>query len=291
MKSSSIVCSYIFFALLVFDALALLSSEFSSTFSQVFALLSRDGRVYNFFLLLFTGFAIVFSALLPFAKMTNKADKNIISTESNLDSKSSFFTFIFMICMLCALVILFIYAWRHFFVKIDISQEIITESITSPYYKSASFFLLIGCGLLLCIFPLIYDILELKNSQSITPKIQKNYTKILLNFKPNLTTIIISLAGVACHPFFANLQSKWINLGFLCVASALLAYLLVKNSAIFGLYEYANIIFLCLSILCFVLCSESMVRSNFESAQNALFALAILCFSTQCLQSLQEPKS
>lgn len=270
-------CSYLFFAILIFNALALLSSEFSHAFSQVFMLLSHDGRIFNLFSLIMvvTCVCVVCVNMLNFSK---KINENILGSIS--------LSFILTLCvmLLIIFVFLFFHLWDEFF-NVDLTQDSIKEYSFKEYFISFNFFLMLICAIFLCICPLIYNILSLYLS------VENAYARVFLIFKPDLNTAIFTLSALACHPFFSSIVSKYVSLTLLFIGVILLLRLLMLNIKAFRFYEYANTIFLSLIILCFIACSESLLRSNFYNAQNTLFTLAILSWCKQWLTNLQELKN
>lgn len=279
MKFNTIICSYLFFALLVFNALALLSAEFLHTFSQVFMLLSHNGRVYNLFSLLFIIISIVLVALTPFAFYKGKN----IESKQVFGKTAPFVVSVFAILTLALLLFLFYCAWQGYFFKPLIQEDIAIESVGWAYYRSINFFIALFCSLFLCILPLIYNIFSLK--KNLHMNMQNRYARALIILEPKLSTIIITIAANSCHPFFANVPSKWASFFFLLLSIVLLLYLLSQNPSAFGFYDFANIIFLAFMIMCVILCSESLLRSNFLNAQNTMYMLAILSWCSEWMQN------
>lgn len=186
MKIYNNFCSYLFFALLVFNALALLSSEFSHTFSQVFMLLSHDGRIFNLFSLIFVFVCVCFVcySLITFYKTINR---------SVVDSISFITTLCFIVLMI--LVFLFFYLWNDFFHP-DLSQDSIKNYTFLEYLRTTNFLLTLGCGVFLCICPLSYYILSLSLS------VQNPYARVFLILKPDINTAIFYPSGTLLPSIF-----------------------------------------------------------------------------------------
>lgn len=283
MRVNDIFCSYLFFALLVFNALALLSSEFSQTFSQIFILLTHNGRIYNILSLVFILCAILCACfnILYFLQKSNK---------SVFDTPSLNFILILSIAVLVVIVFLFLSLWRDFFnYDLDLMQKNTkilndNEISQSAYFMSLDFFITLVCALFLCVLPLIYSILSLSLS------IENPYAKAFLILKPNLNTAIFILAALSCQPYFLNTANNYVNFALLLMGLVLLLRLLFINNKAFRFYEYANMIFLSFIILCFIACSASMLRSDFFNAQNTLFTLAIFSWCKEWSANIESLK-
>ncbi len=263
MKLNTIICSYAFFALLVFNMLALLSSEFLPIFSQVFLLLARDGRIYDIFSSIFLCLAILTLLIVPV---------RIYSKRAIFGKTAPFIVTIISMAILCVLCILLFWLWDKAFLKDIGIMELETtydDFTLYSYITSVKFVVFITCWILLVIMPLLYKSLVLKLN------IKNRLSKSLLILEPNMTTIVIFMCAIAFHPYFSNLQSKYIYIPCFIISSCLLIYVIFKDNVEFGFYEYANIIFLAFGILCFVLCSESMLRSDFFNAQFTFYMLGI----------------
>lgn len=278
MKLNTNICSYVFFALMVFNALSLVSSEFFHTFSQIFMLLSHNGRIYNLFSLFFIG-AAIFVVIISHISIYKNSSKNIFGKTAP-----------FIVSLFAAVTIVFLLFLLFKLFNRFVSHDILNENtIKIPtfmdYFSSIDFFIMLFCAIFLCILPLIYNIL------SLSLNFKNRYAKSFLILEPNINTIIFTIAALACHPYFSLLPSKYLNFILLFISCGLLIYLLYIKNETFGFYEYLNMIFLSLIILCYISCSESMLRSNFTNAQNALFMFAIFSWCSEWLQNKEALKS
>ncbi|RDU67004.1 hypothetical protein CQA53_01700 [Helicobacter didelphidarum] len=276
MRFTTIICSYLFFALLTFNAFALLSSEFFPLFSQVFMLLTQDGRIYNVFSLILLGLAIFMVLINPI---------KIYRSKNIFGKTAPFVVSLFGIITLSILIILFYWIFNKFnqdlplFSKTDQSIIMLTHE---NYYLSIEFFITLLCWIFFVFIPLLYRILSLNFN------IDNRLAKSLFILEPSLTTIIITMSATAFHPYFSDLPSRPFNFLLFYTSCGLLIYLLLKRENKLGFYEYANMIFLSFIILCYILCSESILRGIFFNAQITLYMLALLSWCSEWMQNKDE---
>lgn len=263
LRLHTIIYSYLFFALFIFNVLALLSSEFMPVFAQVFALLTEDGRIYDIFSCI-----LLFVALLTLCSMPLR-----IYTQRSIFGRTTPFVVTFVACALFVLLCMLLYwLWGKIFAHDGMAILPNTNAAVptwQDYYTSLEFFIALACWVCLVILPLLYKAL------SLTINMGHRIGKPMLILEPSMTTIVIVMSATACHPYFSHLPSRFIHFACFVVASVLLIYVLVRRNTLFGFYEYANTILLTLSIFCFVLCSGSMLRGDFFNAQLTLYILGI----------------
>lgn len=271
LRFNTIVYSYLFFALFVFNALALLSAEFMPIFSQLFTLLAEDGRIYDIFSCI-----LLFVVLLTLLSMPIRMYRQ----RQTLGKTAPFIVSITAFILLCIVCVLLYWLSGKIFEKdsmdLLLSEENVMQTWQS-YYTSFEFFISFACWILFIILPLAYKALSLKIN------IEHRIGKSMLILEPSITTIIIFMSANAYHPYFSPLVSKYIHFTCFVMANILLLYVLFRNKKLFGFYEYANIILLSLSILYFVLCSSSMLRGEFFNAQLTLYALGIASWCSEWL--------
>lgn len=271
MRFNTTVYSYVFFAFFIFNALALLSSEFIPIFSQLFALLTEDGRVYDIFscILLF----IVLLTLIGMPINIYKQRKNIGKTAPFIIS----FTAFILLCVVC---VLLYWLSGKIFEKdsIDLlpNKENVVQ-IKQSYFTSMEFFVSFTCWILFIFLPLIYKAFSLKIN------IEHRIGKSILILEPSITTTIIFIGASAYHPYFSDLVGKYVNFSCFVLSNILLLYVLFRNQKLFKFYEYANIVLLSFSIFYFVLCSGSMLRGEFFNAQLTLYVLGIASWCNEWL--------
>ncbi|RDU71553.1 hypothetical protein CQA66_06220 [Helicobacter aurati] len=276
MRFNTIICSYLFFSLLSFNGLALLSSEFSHTFSQVFPLLAQDGKIYDIFCLILLGVVLLIIC----------CNSLRISVKARVLSKT-FLTFVLLIVFIVVscLSILFYHICAKILFHYTLSNDNFLESQKIPnliewheYYTSIDFVVALICGLGFIVLPLCYKMFRLHID------IQNHLGKSLFIFKPRLTSTTIALTASAFHPYFSNISSHYINIIFLCSGACLLLYSL-QSKKTYGFYEYANMILFAMSILLFLLCGKVMLRADFYNAQLSFYLLAILCWCGEWIEN------
>ena len=273
MRLNTIVYSYLFFALFVFNALALLSSEFMPIFSQLFTLLTEDGRVYDIFSCI-----LLFLALVTLISMPIR----IYKQRTILGKTAPFIITCMAFVLLCGLCAMLYWLWNKIFAKqsMDILFSEDIEVLTwQSYYTSLEFMISLACWIFLIILPLSYK------AVSLTINIQHRIGKSMLILEPSITTILIIMSANAYHPYFSDLPSRYIHFACFVISNILLIYVLLRNQKIFGFYEYINIILLAVSILYVVLCSESMLRGTFFNAQLTLYILGICSWCSEWLSN------
>ncbi len=240
-------------------------------FTQVFTLLTEDGRVYDIFSCILLFIALLTLCIMPL---------RIYTKRSTLGKTAPFIVTCIAFVLLCLLAILLYWLWDKIFTKEDIailpSENPIVLTWQS-YYTSLEFAISFICWILLIILPLTYKAL------SLTINIQHRVGKSMLILEPSITTILIVMSANAYHPYFSDLPSRYIHFACFVVANLLLLYVLVRNKKIFGFYEYVNVILLALSIFYFVLCSSSMLRGEFFNAQLTLYILGICSWCSEWL--------
>ena len=268
MKINNLTCSYLFFALLSFNALALLSSEFSPTFSRIFALLSQIGKSYDIF-------CIFLLSVTTIAALINSF--RIFSLEKTANAKSAFVSLVASLCATFLMILLLYYLYEKIIIARDFAMETSLDSrnyleieSTWGYYESTQFFISMFCWVFLILLPLCYDLFRLNLN------LEKSLARTLLILKPSLTTAAIAIVASAFHPCFSDLASRYASLLFACSGGGLLAYLIISGRGKFGFYDYANALLLALALLLFLLCSNTLIRADFYSAQLSFYILALL---------------
>lgn len=273
MRLNTIVYSYLFFALFIFNALALLSSEFMPIFTQIFTLLTEDGRVYDIFSCILLCIALVTLLSMPL---------RIYKQRNILGKTTPFIVTCMTFVLLCVLCFLFYQLWNKIFTKqsLDILFNDDIKTLTwQSYYTSLEFVISLSCWIFLIILPLVYK------AVSLTINIQHRIGKSMLILEPSITTVLIIMSANAYHPYFSDLPSRYIHFACFVLANTLLIYVLLRNQKAFGFYEYINVILLAISIFYVVLCSGSMLRGTFFNAQLTLYILGICSWCSEWLSN------
>lgn len=277
MRFNTIVCSYIFFAILSFNTLALLSSEFSHTFSQVFLLLAQDGKTYDILCLILLSIALLFGLINPIRIYTRK---------EVFGKTVPFIIMLVAILTISCLLIIF----YHIYNKISFNHGLVNESILESkkitsftqwqeYYMSIEFIVALICWVCLIILPLCYKML------SSHIDIKNRIGKSLRILEPSITTISIGITASAFHPYFSDTASRYTNMLFFYTGTFLLLYVLLRTTMTYRFYEYANILLLSISILLFLLCGRVILMADFYNVQFSFYVLAILSWCGEWVEN------
>lgn len=274
MKFNTAICSYLFFSLMIFNVLALTTSEFLPIFSQVFTLLTQNGKIYDIFSLIILISAILMLCINPI---------RIYRRKDVFGKTTSFMIFIFSCVILVVLIALLYWLWHKIFTYNTHNTIAMREQVQvvtwQSYYVSVEFYISLTCWICLVVLPLLYKVLSLNLN------IKHRIGRTLLILQPRLTTILIVMNANALHPYFSNLPSRYAHIIFFFIGAILLIYLLFYQSKLFHFYEYMNTILFSCMILCLVLCSESMLRSDFMNAQITLYMLGILSWCGEWVEN------
>lgn len=273
MRIHTIIYSYLFFALFVFNGLALLSSEFIPVFAQVFILLAENGHVYDIFSFILL-LATLFSLYIVVFRFYKQRD---------IMGRTALFIITCVACILfCALCFLLTTLYGAIFEKevfIVMAHPDKTIQTLESYIFSSDFVISFLCWLLLVILPLTYKAL------SVTINIKHRIGKGMLVLEPSITTILIVMSASACYPYFSAMPSRFVYFVFFAIACILLFYVLLRQKATFGFYDYMNIVLFVLGVFCFILCSQSMLRSDFFNTQLTLYILGISSWCNEWLHN------
>lgn len=242
-------------------------------FTQLFTLLTEDGRVYDIFSCILLCIALVTLLSMPL---------RIYKQRNILGKTTPFIVTCMTFVLLCVLCFLFYQLWNKIFTKqsVDILFNDDIKTLTwQSYYTSLEFIISLSCWIFLIILPLVYK------AVSLTINIQHRIGKSMLILEPSITTVLIIMSANAYHPYFSDFPSRYIHFACFVFANTLLIYVLLRNHKAFGFYEYINVILLAISIFYVVLCSGSMLRGTFFNAQLTLYILGICSWCSEWLSN------
>lgn len=267
MKFDIALNSYLFFALFIFSSLALLSSEFSDTFSQLFMLLCRDGRAYNIF-------SIIILMLSVCVLLVNLIR---VHKKRGLFSKTTFFISTMIgVCViaLCSFIIIEILQSYNTdsstMISVGIDNGMVLMRDTRGYIFSMDFFLFLFSFILLIFLPLIYRIVSLNLN------IESRIAKSLLILKPNVSTVLMAIFAISFQPFLFVNTANYFEFIIFIFSFILLCIVLICKKSEFGFYENMNLFILCIGILVFSLCSNSIFYTDFYNARIGFYSVSIL---------------
>lgn len=252
-----VISSYIFFALLIFNSLALLSSEFTHLFSQLFYLFSKNKGIYDIFSLILFFISVI---ILILNAIKNWKIKFIFS-------KKSILFFLFFNLTFIGISLYFVYS---LFVKM-LHTESISIEFEEIIYNKNSLLIDMCLGIFTFIFfiilPFLYKFLPLNiNSNTKTGM-------TLLTLKPNITTITLMIAAFGFGTFNLNL-----NLIFFIISSLLLIIAILKKKINLDFYENINVLILICMILMSLLTMHSITNANFYNAKLTFYSLGFFSY-------------
>lgn len=238
------IFSYIFFFLFVFVSLALLVSTFSTTFSQLYILLTQKGRIFDLFLYIFllAGFGFCISALIlsSWNQHYNLYYKGCITVFS--------LGFIFVFCFLL--------------LRTSPDEDLLNLIFNDGNYggfEREPYAIIIFVVMYLCFvfLPLLYLILGGRMKRN-------SLREFFLNLMPSINVIIYTLMGFALQGYFHKARGVYyLDLFFFLVAFFALLFLFQQEKKMFGFYERVNFALLCLGIVFFALSSRIIEEANF----------------------------
>lgn len=253
---------YLFFSLFVFVVLALLISNLSSTFSQLFSILSESGGVFNVFLycLYLLGFLICLYALIL----------SSWNQQGDLRVKGLIFF------MAIAFVFLFVFELQSH------RQPFSVLEMVGDLGRSFEELFRLGEFLGFLIFYVAFVLLPLIVLGFGVILAPRNYFATLGNrLRPSINVMIYAMMGYALQSYFH--KSYWFFyldlLGFV-VGALLLCWAYRKRRKDFGFYEVSNLIFLCIGVIVFAFSSKIITNEDFM-ARYVFFALAFVAWCAE----------
>lgn len=255
--------AYLFFSLFVFVSVSLLVSKFSSTFSQLFLILSGGGRVFDVFLklLLLLGIALCLYALI------------VSSWNQKEDLRSKILMMGF--CLLFVFLFAFGFYGKDSIGLMDLILEIEQKrSFWEIFWEHLDEIFVFGCFYFCFVFfPLLCLVFD------VFPHSKSWLGRTLLQNRPSINIVIYTLMGSALQSFFH--KSYWffyLDLLAFIVGFLLLCLVYWKYKNAFGFYEICNLSFLCFEVLIVALCSDLIEEKVFIARYVFLvFALVAWC--------------
>lgn len=260
------IFAYLFFSLFVFVSLALLVSNFSSTFSQLFSVLSENGGVFNAFLysLYLYGFLLCLYTLI-LSSWNQKSDLRIKGI-------------VFVLAI--GFMFLFVFESRSHHQPFSILEMMSELSGDFEELFRLGEFLIFAIFYLAFVFcPLVALGFELT---FLSKKfVQFHWLMLAIQLKPSINVIIYAMMGYALQSYFH--KSYWFFyldlLGFM-IGASLLGWVYYKRRRDFGFYEVSNLIFLCIGVVIFALSSKIITSEDFM-ARYVFFTLAFVAWCAE----------
>ncbi|PAF45287.1 hypothetical protein [Helicobacter sp. 11S02629-2] len=280
MKHNIIISSYTFFVLALFTMLALLASEFTTTFSQLFILLSKNGRIYDVFSMIICIAGIVsifYTASFIYKRKTSESKKAILILS--------------IACVLSLLFLLFLF-WH----LLDHAKSIVVNEISVEedirFYKFSSYAaslngILFFLSFIFFIFlPVLYRLISLSLNLS------SRTGRLLSILEPNKTTIVIFLFAAILEPSFAASDKLFYIDAFLFLIGAIMFLVMAfMKKALFRFYDYVNITMLALGILVILVSVNAMSNSDFYNARFCFLILGFVSWSASWINFLLKEES
>lgn len=256
-----VVFCYVFFFLFVFSSLAILVSNFSSTFSQLYSLLTQDGRIFDIFLYLFYALGFCLTLISLILSSWNHKD------DMRYKSAMLFLALVFMFALTLGL----LYS-NHQVALLDLvfKGEAVGGFEKNPY---AVFIL----GFFYCafvVFPLGYWLLGVRFRANALGK-------FLESIKPSINVVIFTLMGFALQGFYHKAKPiYYLDLAFFLIGFFALLWVYRRYKKLFGFYEMVNLFLLCLGIVFFA-SSSPVIESVDFAGRYCFFACAFVAWCAE----------
>ncbi len=255
--------SYLFFFFLVFSLLSIVVSESTQTFSQLFFFFSKNGLAYDFILKIL--YFCIWALSIYYVVMINLKDRQDISK--------------LLVASFIAFVFLFIWVFSLSFSTKDFMDTLHLHSYEIFYLDffelvSTKFLEILGGGFFYLFFTLLPFLFLICDGCF---DLQKSLHRFAYKFFPSMYVCILFLIAHAMQPYYdkSNLYF-YVDLLLFALCLILLLVLFLKHKHLFGFYEYANLLFLCLVIFVVLLCSSVLARADYHNLRYCLYLLAFL---------------
>lgn len=262
MKSKiDIVFCYVFFFLFVFSSLAILVSNFSSTFSQLYSLLTQDGRIFDIFLYVFytLGFCLTLFAL-------------ILSSWNHKDDMRYKSAMLFLAPLFVFALTLGVLYSKHQIALLDL---VFLGGEIGGFEKNP--YAVFVLGFFYCffvIFPLGYWLLGVRFRVNALGE-------FLESIKPSINVVIFTLMGFALQGFYHKVNPiYYLDLMFFLIGFFALLEVYRRYKKLFGFYEMVNLFLLCLGIVFFASSSRVIEGVDFVG-RYCFFACAFVAWCAE----------
>lgn len=271
--TSKIILSSIFFLLLFFTTLSLITSEFLSLFSQLFLLLSSDHHFYTKLS------AIIFLA------------GSLISIYYLLrlnDIKDSFGVKCLIVALACIYMFCFVFSILGdnsdpLSILSLLSQEM-GAKLTFKEYLHRHYIDIIVLSFIYTLF--IYAPL-LCHFSGIHINRQNKIGRFLKIFQPSLYIVILSICAVGLQPYYSkDYGIDYINFAFFIGSYILLICVYVRRRELFSFYEYSNIVLLLLWTLTVLSASNIIAESSYENARFTIILFVFIAWNIEWMEEL-----
>ncbi|RDU71454.1 hypothetical protein [Helicobacter brantae] len=256
-----IVFCYVFFFLFVFTSLAILVSNLSSTFSQLYSLLTQDGRIFDIFLYFFyfSGFAISLFSL-------------ILSSWNHKDeARYKGVMLILALLFMFALTLGLLYSTH----QVALLDLVFSEGAKGGFEKNPYAIFILGffyCAFV--VFPLSYWLLGLRFRANALGK-------FLEYIKPSINVVIYTLMGFALQGYYHKAKPiYYLDLACFLVGFLALLWVFYRYRKLFGFYEMVNLFLLCLAIVFFAFSSRVIESVDF-AGRYCFFACAFVAWCAE----------
>lgn len=250
------IFAYVFFSLFVFVAFSLLVSNFSSTFSQLFSIFSKNGGVFQIFIYCLDLFGFLLCLC------------TLILSSWNHKSNSKIKSLVFILAIV--FIFLFVFELQNPHQSFS-SLEILGESKSGfeELFRLGEFLFFSAFYAAFVFFPLV--VFAFKKPSFKKPSLldryfvsKKTWAQLAYALMPSINVVIYAMMGFALQSYFHKSYGFFYLdlLGFL-IACLLLwrAYTRCKNE--FGFYEISHLIFLCAGIVIFAFSSKIITNQDF----------------------------
>lgn len=258
MKSKiDIVFCYVFFFLFIFSSFAILVSNFSSTFSQLYSLLAQDGGIFDIFLYIFyvLGFCSTLFAL-------------ILSSWNHKDDMRYKSIMLFLAPLFVFALTLGILYSKHQIALLDL--VFLGGEIGGFEKNPYAVFIFVFFYCFFVALPLGSWLFGLRFGG-----------EFLESMKPSINVIIFALMGFALQGFYHKANPiYYLDLMFFLIGFFALLEVYRRYKKLFGFYEMVNLFLLCLGVVFFA-SSSSVIESVDFVGRYCFFACAFVAWCAE----------
>lgn len=260
-----VIFSSIFFLFFIFSMLALLSSQFSEIFSQLFLILTRNERGYDNI--------INFIILVSIAMFVFYIIFCIWKNQGSIVHKT-------LAVGICIILILIFILKINDEKDINLTLELTLVNITEDYLSFLELIEKNTISILISGFFYIFFLILPLGALALNyyPDPNHKLGKYLKSLCPEINTSITALFASSFQPYYDKSNVfLYFDFALFCLCLGLFIYVFLTHKELFGFYEYANIIFLIIGIWVCLLCSNTLAQAiGYYNARTAFYALVFL---------------
>lgn len=255
---SKILFSSIFFFFAVFVFLSLIVSALSPTFSQLFLVFSYPHRAYDFASNLLLG-CFVLMCLVFIIRSIRKKRGN--TTEK-------------MAAALIGSIMLSVLVVRLVYREIQLRDDDIIYALSDANVLLKK---IVEIGTYSIIYTFFIFLPLLLPALKIRLNVFTKLGEWLSAYMPSVNTTLFLLFAYAIQPYYGKSNILlYIDLWLFYVGFGLMIIVIWRNRELFGLYEYANLLWLVLGVLIFSLCSKMISQADYNNTRTIFIIIGLM---------------